>query len=109
MIYINLLLIAFICVFIIDFSGVIENIDRMLQKALKNPLLHLPKPFSCSLCASWWLGIIYLICVGGFTLLNIAYVAFLAALTPVILRSLYLVRDLLDKALYGLEKLFHLN
>ena len=109
MTYINLLLIAFLCVFIIDFSGVIESIEAVLKKWVNNPFVHIPKPFSCSLCSTWWLGIIYLICVGGLTLVNTAYVAFLAALTPVILRSLYLIRDVLDKALYGLEKLFHLN
>lgn len=109
MIYFNLLFIAFICVFIIDYSGVIESIDSTLQKWLKNPFIHLPKPFSCSLCSTWWTGLIWLIIEHSLSVLNIAYVALLAAMTPVMLRLLYLLRGVLEWLLERLENIFNIK
>lgn len=109
MIYLDLFLIAFLCVFIIDYSGVIDSVDSWLQKRFKNPFVHLPKPFSCSLCSSWWTGLIWLIIEGSFTVPNIAYVAFLSAMTPVMLRLLYFVRGFLESALEGFENYFNIK
>lgn len=109
MIYTDILLIAFICVFIIDFSGVIESLEAALKKWVGNPFVHIPKPFSCSLCSTWWAGLIYLLIVGSFTIPNIAYVGLVAAFTPVFLRTLYFIRDFFDSVLCGLEDYFNLK
>ena len=96
---IELLILTAIIVFIIDLSGVIEEMESGLAKWLKVKKARIPKPFSCSLCMTWWSGLIYLICVNSFTLGWIAYVALLAYLTPVIYNALTLVYDILNKVI----------
>lgn len=101
----NLFLIGFIVVFIIDYSGFIEEADKILTKALKSKYpLHIPKPFSCSLCSTFWLGLIYLLCVGQFNLLNIAGVIVVSAFTPEILSIIYFAKDFINMVFDEIEK-----
>lgn len=90
----DLIQITFICVFIIDISGFIDEAEVMLGKWLKGKVI-IPKPFSCSLCMSWWVNLVYLLCVGQFTLTNITIVAIFAILTPVISTFVIWVRETL--------------
>lgn len=94
---INLLIIQLLLVFIIDLSGIIEEAEKMIAKWLKVPKVHIPKPFSCSLCSTWWIGLIYLLIIGQFTIPMIGYVALLAYLTPVSYNFLILVKEALIK------------
>ena len=110
MIFSNLLLIAFITVFIIDYSGFIDEMDKILTKVLKSKTpLHIPKPLSCSLCSTFWLGLIYLICVNQFTLLNIAGVIVVSAFTPEILAFIYLMKDLFNSIIDSVCKIMNLK
>ena len=110
MIFSKLLLIAFITVFIIDYSGFIDEMDKILTKVLKSKTpLHIPKPFSCSLCSTFWLGLIYLICVNQFTLLNIAGVIVVSAFTPEILAFIYLMKDLFNSIIDSVCKIMNLK
>lgn len=95
---INLLLITLITVFIIDLSGIIDELEHSLSKWLNKKSVHIPKPFSCSLCMTWWTGLIYLLVIHNFTFITIAYCALLAYLTPVFGALMQLVKDLLTKA-----------
>lgn len=82
----NLLYLTLIIVFIIDYSGVIEHIETLMTKLFKSKFqLHIPRPFSCSLCMTFWSGLTYLIINNNFTLPLIAYVCLLSALTSVII------------------------
>jgi hypothetical protein len=90
----DLFVMAVTIVFIIDISGVIENLEEGLSKWLKGKV-RIPKPFSCSLCSMWWLGLIYLWIYSQLTLVNISIVALFAILTPVISSLLVLVRETL--------------
>lgn len=90
----DLLQITFIIVFIIDISGFIDEAEIMLGKWLKGKVI-IPKPFSCSLCMSWWVNLVYLLCVGQFTLTNITIVAIFAILTPVISTFVIWLREML--------------
>jgi hypothetical protein len=92
----ELILITFLVVWIIDLSGIIDSIENGLGKWLKCKV-NIPKPFSCSLCSTWWVGLIYLLIVGKFNLYMIAYVGLLAFLTPFFYNLLILIRDLLNK------------
>lgn len=94
---INLLVIAFLVVFIIDLSGIIEELEKMIAKWLKVSKVHIPKPFSCSLCSTWWLGLLYLIIIGNFTIAMVGYVALLAYLTPIWMNVLIALKDVLGK------------
>lgn len=94
---INLLVLTFIIVFIIDLSGIIEEVENMIAKRLKVHKVHIPKPFSCSLCSTWWIGLIYLLIIGQFTIPMIGYVALLAYLTPIWMNVLIALKDVLGK------------
>lgn len=91
----DLLLMTIIIVFIIDLSGVLESIEAFLSKWLKGKA-KVPKPFSCSLCSTWWSGLIYLWVCSQFTLLNITIVALFAFLTPVISNLLVWIKETLS-------------
>lgn len=90
----DLFLITFLCVFVIDISGFIDEVETMLGKWLKGKVI-IPKPISCSLCMSWWVNLVYLLCVGEFTIPNISIVALFAILTPVLATLIICVREAL--------------
>lgn len=87
------MLIALICVLVIDISGFIMEIEDALAKWLKVKSVRIPKPFSCSLCCTWWASMAYALCVGQFTLPVIAYSLFVAVMTPIISDLIWNVRD----------------
>lgn len=102
----ELLIITLIMVFIIDLSGFIDEIETVLSKWLKGKV-RIPKPFSCSLCMSWWTNLIYLLCVGKLTLPYMALIALFAFLTPVFAILFIWIREtlnsILNKALEGIK------
>ena len=95
---INLLLIALIIVFIVDISGAVEHLINPLVKYIlkipKSSRIEIPL-ISCSLCMTFWSGLIYIIVTGNFSLLNLVYVCLCAFLTPHIKDFYILVRDVL--------------
>jgi hypothetical protein len=91
---IKLLFLTLIVVFIIDISGIIESIENFLSKLLKGKV-RIKKPFSCSLCMTWWLGLVYIIYFNHFTLINICAVALFAYLSSVISSILIFLRELM--------------
>ena len=92
---IDIFIITLMVVFVIDLSGFIEEMEKILAKWMKAYKVHIPKPFSCSLCSTWWIGLIYLIFSGHFTIPFIGYVALMAFLTPVWYSMLLGVKELL--------------
>lgn len=102
MLYLNLFLISLMLVFIIDLSGVMEYIKKMVWRwVFKNRPNQTYqdfelKPFECSLCMTFWVGLIYL-CFAGLSWVNVAYVCFLAFFTPVWKDLLLLVKDFVNK------------
>lgn len=91
---IKLLFLTLIVVFIIDISGIIESTENFLTKILKGKV-RIKKPFSCSLCMTWWAGLIFIIYFNQFTLINICAVALFAYLTNVISSLLIFLRELM--------------
>lgn len=106
---IDFILIAVICVCIIDLSGVIESIDFGLQKWLGNPLYHLPKPFVCSLCMTWWCCFFYMLIYGCLSLKGIAIALLVSILTPVIEHTITIFRDILDTVVFVVASLFNIK
>ena len=96
--FIELLLITLIIVFVIDISGAIEHLVYPLVKRLlkipKTSRIEIPL-ISCSLCMTFWSGLIYIIGMGEFTLLNLFFVCVCAFLTTHIKDLFILVRDVL--------------
>lgn len=81
-VYIILLIISVLSVFIVDYSGFIEEMESLLTKKLRSPLpLRIPKPFSCSLCLTWWISVIWLLVSGNFGWLTLLAAAGFSAAT----------------------------
>lgn len=110
--WLNILLIAIILVIVTDLSGIVEYIKSHLYFKLRgtydyppswdSPIIHL---MSCSLCQTWWVGLVYLIVIGQVTIPAIAYLLAIAYLTTTIKDILVLVKEILTKAI---DKLFNL-
>ena len=98
MIICEILLLAAIVVFVVDISGFTESWRRPLTAWLKRntsyEVKHFP-PFDCSLCLTFWAGLIWLAIRGAFTLPNVAFVCLAAYLTIPIGTTLTALRDLL--------------
>lgn len=107
---INLFLLTCIIVFVIDLSGFVdEMVKRLYYKYIKvgdyHTLIPKLKPLTCSLCLSFWAGIIYLIITSQFTVLMVGYVCLLAFLTPIIGDVLVMIKDVLNKIINLIYKL----
>lgn len=74
MIYINILMITFIVMYIIDKSGFIIELSKIIyekthKKEWNGQLIG--KPFSCSSCSSFWIITIYLLIVSNLSIITI--------------------------------------
>lgn len=87
-IYLQLLLLAWVTVFVVDLSGVVTSIGEWLGRPLR-------RPFSCSTCMTWWLGLLWAACTRSLTWAVFGYIAALAFLTPVLMSAAVAVSDLL--------------
>ena len=76
----DLLLINIIMVLIHE-SGFIDKLDEAVSKKWK--FHHLPYPVRCMLCGTWWLSLLYILIVPGFSLLGVALALMNAHLTEV--------------------------
>lgn len=109
MVIINLLLIQLIIVFIIDLSGVMNSVKLTLSKWLTKGKVastdYRIKPFDCSLCMTWWVGLIYLFLAHSFTLPYVAIVAGFAFLTSTSKDTLLTIKDILTWILNQINKI----
>ena len=92
-IYIHLILVALVTIYIVDISGFTESWRDALARWLKIPTLRPLKPFDCGKCMTWWVCIIYAICVGQFSLGTIAFAALLSHLSNPIGEGLIFIRE----------------
>jgi len=90
--YTDLLFLTLIVVFIVDTSGFTDSWLDALSRWLKHQVKSF-KPFSCSLCMTWWSGIVYAIATGNFNLPILAYVALMAFLSLPISELLIFIRE----------------
>ena len=101
---IDILLIAAVYVFGIDVCRFWDTVSAAVKGWLTHGALRTPfqlKPFGCSLCMTFWTGLLYLLLAGRLTLPMVAYVCLVAMLTPRI-KDLLLVADGLLAALFNL-------
>ena len=104
-IIVNILLIATIIVFIVDLSGSIEHLVKPIVKYLLNipPHKDITLPLiECSLCVTWWCGLIYICIVSisnAFTfnqfLILVSVLSVVSFLTPTLKDILILIKDLI--------------
>ena len=94
MIIINLLIITTIICFIVDLSGFIQEMEGILSKWLKFKV-HIPKPFSCSLCMVWWVCLAFLLMSAKLTLPLVAFSALLSFLSIPMGQILVMLREVI--------------
>lgn len=94
MIFLNLLMITTIVCFVIDVSGIVDSIESMLSRWRGKPC-KLIKPFSCSLCMSFWIGLIYVLF--NFSLFNLFLLTLIVTNAEQITNMLVLFRMLVNK------------
>lgn len=102
---IDLTLLAIIVCFIVDVSGFINDgvkpliawlINRKSKVKVKPDSIVIGKPWSCSLCLTFWLSIIYTFVTNQFTLVNLVYICILSLLSSNISELLMQLKDLLS-------------
>lgn len=92
----ELMMIAIIICFVIDISGIIESIEWYLGKWLGGKVI-IPKPFSCSLCMCFWMGLLWLLIQSQFTLFNVMVVCLIAAFSEQITNAIIILKQLIAK------------
>ena len=92
MVYVNLLALSAVIAYITEVSGIIDSLKYALGKWLGVTVSRL-KPLDCSLCMTWWCGLIYIICAGECSIINLAYVALLSVLVRNIAEIITLLSD----------------
>ncbi len=107
--YGDIALISVICVLVTDVAGAVDDMVEPLVKKITGARIgKLSRPWNCSLCQTWWLGLLYLIITHNLGLLPIAYLLAVACLTPVTLTLFHLIEDLVMKAVEVLYNIFNL-
>lgn len=108
----NLFLITLVICFVVDCSGIMTDIRKLVANIIyKKTKMKVDyneiklKPIGCSLCMTWWTGIIYLLCIGEFTLVNFTFVVLLALVSSNISGLLFTLKDYLAKFEMWLQKL----
>ena len=107
---INLFILTCIIVFVVDLSGFVdEMVKRLYYKYIKvgdyHTLIPRLKPLTCSLCLTFWVGLIYLLITSQFTIMMIGYVCLLSFLTPIIGDILVMIKDVINKIINLIYKL----
>lgn len=108
----NLFLISIIICFIVDCSGIMTDVRKLVANIIyKKTKMKVDynelklKPIGCSLCMTWWTGIIYLLCISEFTILNLTIVALLALLSSNISGLMMTIKDYISSFENWLQKL----
>lgn len=83
-----------IVVFIVDLSGFVQSMKKALVKfrIIKDEYVQI-KPFDCSLCMSWWIGLIYIYLNNQFTISGVFLVSMFAFITPLLNTIIHFITD----------------
>lgn len=104
-ILLNLFLIATVVVFIIDVSGFKDTVLAVFSRLYKRDITTM-RPFTCSLCMTWWIGLIWLLFAGSFGLPGLAALSVVCALTrPLASAFIFIVEALQALVDYLMAKL----
>ena len=103
----NIFIIACICTLIIE-SGFFDEMEIRLSKIFfrNKHKLYFGKIFHCSLCATTWVSIAYILLHGEFSLINLCIVLLFAYSTNILGELLHFVIDLGIKIIYLLRTIF---
>lgn len=108
MIYLNCLYITIIVVLIIDIFRFWDTFSAMVIYYLTKKRIRKSvefKPFSCALCMSWWLNLIYIIYSGAFSMSMILYILLLSFSTNIIGNVLLTIENFILTGISKINKL----
>lgn len=101
--YIILLLLTIATVIVVDLTDFVDSVKKAIWKWVwkeQREYKDFPfKPFDCSLCSSWWIGLIFLIFSGTITLPLVVYQLFLSYMTPILKDFIQMVKDIAIRVL----------
>ena len=101
MLLIDLICLQVILVYIIDLSGATLSLKRWVSYLLTKGKIQSTnfslKPFTCSLCMMWWVGLLYLFYTNQLSLPTLLLVCMLSYLTTPTKDLLLNIRDILIK------------
>lgn len=106
--YIAILLISLIVVYIVDLSGWTDTWKRWLGLWLGVKVGRV-RPFDCSLCLTFWVGIVALVCAHSFGAGTLAWVCLCSYLTKPMALLLGSLRFALEMAINKLNRLWQNN
>ena len=96
---INLVLITLITCYVIDISGIMTDIKKLIFRLLNIKSHDISairiKPLDCSRCMVFHIGVIYLLCTGQFDIKSLAIVSFLSAISQNISGFIQYFKELL--------------
>ena len=90
--------ITVIVVIIVDISGFVDSVKTLIGKVLHINNVSL-KPIDCSFCLNFWVSMAYLVITNELTITAIMVTLLLSTMTPIIKDAIYLIRDLIGKAI----------
>ena len=102
-VYLEMILVSATVVYIVDLSGFTESWRDALARWLRVGTIRPLPPFDCGQCMSWWVCLVYAVCVGEFSLGTVAWSAFLAFMSTVTSSLLLLARDIIISVINKLE------
>lgn len=101
MILLNILVINLALILVIDLSGFVPSVKRLISKWLTKNQIETDsfriRPFDCSYCMTFWCTLLFIIVTGQFTFLNLLLVIIVTHLTDVTRQTMLLIKDLLLK------------
>ncbi len=81
MIYLELLALAFIIVYIVDETGIVDSFKVLIKRWLNTKSNISLKPLDCSLCMTHWVCLVYVLIFGNFSIFVYLYILFLSCNT----------------------------
>lgn len=108
----NLFLISVIWVLILDLCGFSQTIDKLFYRIFYKGRAyrtdaHFP-PFDCSLCMTWWTGLLFLILNHSLTIFYIMILLVFSWSTTIQKDLLITVKDIIIKLVDIIYKTFNL-
>lgn len=94
----TILLVGIIWINLLDMSGFIDEMEKMLGKWL-NIKAHIGKPWSCAYCMTHWSMLIYMLVTGQWTLANYAMLLVVCFLLPEINDVQVWIKQAIDRIL----------
>lgn len=108
---VNLFIIGISVTYIIDMSGVTTSLRKIIWR-LKNkykpmPDDYDPKPFTCSLCMTFWTSLIYLIIIGKLSLLTFLFACANSYLTTTYYQMMMTGKMMVDKLFEFIQRMIN--